>query len=286
MGNDVTEMRPQNGCDVTSSGTDGNKNHQFKTQSTKWIMTWNNYPENGLCLISNKLAPLCSKWVFGLEVGKQGTEHIQGGFIFDTKKRMSSIFRLFGWKPGDNNVPFYITPMRGDWYSQKYCIKDGTCISNDKYFLERKRVMRQQLTSLYGWQQHVVNRIELPPDARTILYVNMKYASGKTSLCHYLNEKYGAVIIDGEKRHLLAQVENNKKSDIFIYNQPADGGSIPWDAMEMIKDGLFASHFGTKNNGMCRIEHYVHLIIFSNKKLDDNIWGYNIDKKRFKIIDK
>lgn len=286
MRTNANDVRTDNQCIVKSEGTGGNKTLQFKTQGIKWIMTWNNYPKDALCTISKVLAPKCEKWVFGLEVGAQGTEHIQGGFILESKTRMSSIFRLFGWKPTDTKVPFYITRMRGDWADQKYCLKDGTAISNDKRFLQSKLTLRPSIDTFRGWQQHVINRVEMKPDARTIIYVNMGYASGKTTLCHHLCKKYGAVMIDGEKRHLLAQVENNKKSEVFVYNQPADGKRIPWDAMESIKDGLFASHFGTKNNGMVLLEHYVHLIIFSNHPLEDNLDGYCIDRERFKVIEK
>lgn len=283
MGKNATAMRHTNECNVKNSSTEGNKGPQWNIQGYKFIMTWNNYPDDGLFQITNKLVPYCSKWVFGLEVGEQGTPHIQGGFIMDgqTKTRFSSIFRKFGWKPEDDKLPFFLRRMKGDWYDQKYCLKEGTAISNDKFFLERKRTLRKTITQLRGWQQHVINRLNQPADERTIIYCNLPYKSGKTSLVHYLNDTYGAVLIDGEKRHLLAQVENNKKADVFIYYQPADGGRIPWDAIESIKDGIFASHFGTKNNGMCKIEHYIHLVIFSNRKLEDNLWGYHIDKERF-----
>ena len=280
MGKDATDLRPQNEGIATSNLEKGNKGLFPKTQSNKWVMTWNNYPEDVFATLSKNLATKCDKWVFGLEEGKQGTKHVQGGFILSAKTRITTLWKMLGWK-GEGDAPCWLKPMKGKWYDQKYCLKDGSVISNDKFFLERKRKMRPIIENLFGWQKHVDNRIQMEADGRTIIYVVQDYAKGKTEMCRYLCSKYGAVILDGEKRHVLAQVENNKKSDIFIYNQTADGGCIPWDAMESIKDGLFSSHFGTKNNGMVIIEHYVHLVIFSNKSLESALRGSKIDKNRF-----
>merc|ERR1711981_746396 len=95
-----------------------NTSKECKFQAKNWVMTINNYRDNILEELKDYLVPLCIKYVFYKEIGKEGTKHIQGAFILKKKTRQGTIYNLLKCK-------FFLEKMKGKWNDQIYCLKEG-----------------------------------------------------------------------------------------------------------------------------------------------------------------
>lgn len=90
---------------------------QTKMVSRSWCFTLNNYTAEEELYIKNEWTKLATLLVFGKEVGKEGTPHLQGTVCFKQTMRLSGVKALCGrshWEVTKS--------MRG---SIKYCEKDG-----------------------------------------------------------------------------------------------------------------------------------------------------------------
>ena len=98
---------------------------QFK-QLKNWFFTWNNYPEGALELLEEKFKPMSLRYCFGLEVGAQGTKHVQG--CVELRKRA---------RPTEFDLPKQIhwEKTRNKTDAVSYCGKDGTDVRKYDYAL-------------------------------------------------------------------------------------------------------------------------------------------------------
>lgn len=89
-----------------------------------WTLTLNNYSEEEYSNLIKVAQQHTEKYVFGKEVGKCGTHHIQGYINFKNGKTFESVIRIL------NNPRFHIEGAKGspkqNW---NYCTKDGEYVS-------------------------------------------------------------------------------------------------------------------------------------------------------------
>nr|QKV51297.1 putative replication associated protein [Crucivirus sp.] len=95
-----------------------------KSRKKNWVFTWNNYTVEDLKTVNEQWLKLPNMRcvVYEPEIGKQGTPHLQGFFIFDTLKSFKQVKEMIDkrvWfaqmrKPIDANL--------------KYCSKEGGTI--------------------------------------------------------------------------------------------------------------------------------------------------------------
>lgn len=237
----------------------------YKFQAINWIMTWNNYPVDVFEQIEQHLQPLCDKWIFGKEIGKCGTPHIQGAFKLKKKMRQGSIYKLFGCE-------FYLDKMKGRWNDQIYCAKEGEFIC-DKPIRRKPTLISYDM--LRPSQKKIADKFKDYEDAlfgRKIYWFWESNGNwGKSILCKYLVDFEDAFIVQGKNSDILfgiaEYVKNNGNSPkIVVLDVPrCNCGHVSYQAIESIKNGLFYSN--KYESGMCRFDS-PHILVFSNQEPD------------------
>lgn len=237
----------------------------YKFQAVNWIMTWNNYPDDVFEQLSNKLAPLCDKYIFGKEVGAQGTPHIQGAFKLKKKMRQGSIYKLF-------NCEFFLDKMKGRWNDQVYCAKDGNFIC-DKPIRKKPSIITYDM--LRQNQKDIADKFkdyENPIFGRKIYwYWESDGNWGKSILCKYLVDCEDAFIVQGKNNDILFGIAeyvkaNGNSPKIVVLDVPrCNNNHVSYQAIESIKNGLFYSN--KYESGMCRFDS-PHILVFSNQEPD------------------
>lgn len=237
-----------------------------------WAFTLNNWTEKQYSSIVPKLDYLCDRWVIGKEVGDgveedritgelipKGTPHLQGYLEFKKKKRPVGAI-------GIKEIHFairYKNATGEDNYN--YCSKDGD--------FECKGFPPPVITinrkDFYPWQEEMVKLFETPCpwDDRKIYWRHGNINIGKTQFCKWMIKHLDAVVIDGDKKHILSQVQNCPTCNIFIVLLAYGDEKVSYRALEQIKDGLFCATFGTDNNKMT-IRNAPHLLIIGNEEPD------------------
>lgn len=235
-------------------------------QLVNWCCTWNNYPLDAPETLSKVMTPLCKKYVFQKEIGKEGTPHLQGTFCLRKKMRWSEF-----------NLPLNI-----HWEktinvkaSFEYCSKDDT---RDGLQIWRHptniKTPLQTILVLRPWQQKVVDAIMLPPDDRTVNWVyNPEGNQGKTVFAKYMYAKHDAIIATGggakDIACLLALLKKDgrdlNKNTTFIFNLARSTEHISWKAIESVKDGLMTS---VKYESSTLVFNCPHVWVLSNELPD------------------
>lgn len=253
-------------------------------QSKNWVMTWNNYPSNVFGLLNKHLVPLCEKYVFGKEVGKEGTPHIQGAFILTNKMRQGTIYNLLGHT-------FFLDKMKGRWEHQNYCIKDNDYITNQKFKKGLKKLPCEDPDKQYKWQKIIIQILKQEADDRSIYWFKGDGNNGKTTFCKYLIRFHEAIILGGKCADMKNCINDYKETngytpELIVINitKSFDKEYVSYGGIEEVKDMCFYS--GKYKGGMID-GNPPHLFIFSNeypnwdKVIQDRWKCYNIDKDKW-----
>lgn len=259
----MIEQVEQFGGNKQSPNCNLNSFCEYKFQATNWVMTWNNYPDNVFEQIEQCLIPLCDKYIFGKEVGAQGTPHIQGAFKLKKKMRQGSIYNLLGSK-------FFLDKMKGRWSDQVYCEKDGDFIC-DKPIRRKPKLLTYDM--LRPNQKLIADKFkdyEDPIFGRKVYwYWEEKGGWGKSILCKYLVDCEDAYIVQGKNNDILYGIAEYVKTHgnspkIVVYDVPrVNQGHVSYQAIESIKNGCFYN--GKYEGGKCRFDS-PHVIVFSNQE--------------------
>lgn len=241
-----------------------------------------------ITILKNFFDLYCSSYVFQKERGSNGIEHYQCMVKLNTKARRSRIRMLLQQKLAIEGKVLqfpngsYCEPCKSWLKSKDYCMKSDTRIGSI-YFKNLDLIEKQEFTfpELYDWQQEIVEIVKTEPNDRNIIYVNKNYRAGKSLLCKYLIVKHDALIVDGNENHILALVAGKPDVRVVVIDCAADNKRLCWAAVEKIKNGFFASHFGTKGTKMILLKNKVHVIVFSNNKLEKELKNRRIDRERF-----
>lgn len=240
----------------------------------QWCFTLNNWTQEEYSSIVPLCRETCIKWIIGKEVGEKcGTPHLQGFCYFKNKVRPKSVFNFtdrIRWEKCKGNAE----------QNFNYCNKSGDYIS-EGFPKPPTTIKRSQF---YPWQEKMVKIFEVPCkwNCRTIYWRYGDVNIGKTQFCRWLCVHMGAVVIGGENKHVLAQVQN-QPAPIYIILLVYGDDEINYKATEQIKDGLFSTAFGCDNNRM-EVRDAPHLLIIGNEPPDTNHPNFHPGKYNVKRI--
>jgi len=244
-------------------------------KSKYWCFTLNNFTVGHLGQLQEQFKAKNVGYLFGEEVGEQGTPHLQGYIEAETRIRPLEHFDL----PPE----VHWERRRGTKVeNQRYCSKDGKV-----HCWKIRPIHPVTVTEIHGWQTIVAKLFDSPPDKRTIYWIWEKDGErGKTGLARYLCHHRGAYFMNGAKRHCLAAAFKALDVDLFIFGYPRTSeGYVSYDALESLKDGLFFSGFGVEATGMC-LRNHPHILVLCNfppdkSKLSMDRWkvGQIVDQR-------
>lgn len=235
-----------------------------------WCFTWNNYPENWLDLIVPKFQHL-KGGIGGLEVcPTTGTPHVQGYIEFKSKSRPFSLDlpKEIRWKAARGSRK----------QNDQYCSKEGNvafAFGTLKPKIDMECTVDDILTyeDMYSWGQRLENMVAgcLPEktDRRIFWFWSEAGCMKKTETARRLVFHHNACIIQGGRKHVLATAYKNA-APIYILTVPrTDEGFVSYASIELLKDALYMSAFGTEATGMVnRKKPWV--IVFANFPADTN----------------
>ncbi len=221
----------------------------------RWILVWNNYPDDWLKILD---VPEVSHFVFGREVGQNGTPHIQGYLWFAAKQR-----------------PFTIYPKNRDIHWE---VARGTLLQNIayatkdmNYVVKGFKVPRCPMVIVpnYQWELDLLKKIKEEPDDRTIMwYWSERGKTGKSQMAKYLCLRHKALILSGTNKDAFNGVVGYQQSmgdypRIIVLDLPRAFNILRFNyqLIEQLKNGLF---FSPKYEGAMCIFDSPHIVIFSN----------------------
>lgn len=259
--------------------TGGNTKTPVKGQispAKKWLFTLNNYSEDEVSSIVPILDKHAEMGIIAYEGYQENkTPHLQGYFELKTKNRPIGLFK---------NTRIHFEKAKGTKEDNViYCSKEGRVFYKKNVRDPPRTIKREEF---YLWQENLVRIFEKPCewDCRKIYWRYGGMGIGKTQFCKWLCVHLGAVIIGGEARHMLAQVQN-AKAPIYIILLAYGDEKVSYRSIEKIKDGLFTSCFGTDNNKM-HIENSSHLLIIGNEEPDYDDRHFHPEKYDVEEIEK
>lgn len=233
-------------------------------RARKWIMTLNNYTLDEVDKIECYLKKNCDKWIFGFEVGEQGTPHLQGYMEFKSARSLDALRKVC--------ARWHLENARGSLkQNYDYTSKDG----NYRYggFNPEKIAWTCCIKHLYLWQEKVINIIKEKPDERSIhWFYEDKGCSGKTTLQKHIFCNFkGVIVLSGKandmKNGIVEYVKKNGEvPDIILINIPRTNLEyLSYTGLEEVKDMFFYSgkYEGAMVCGPCP-----HVICFANQGPD------------------
>lgn len=251
-----------------------------------WCFTWNNYPEDWQDLIVPKIQ---SSGLFGCqpEVGENGTPHIQGWCAFSEKLRPLSLGlpKKISWRKMkgtvEQNVPYCSKDKTkaGDYITNRVAPRVPISMAVDDEDI-------MSLEEMYPWGRELVERVSgcLPDKLdRTVLWYWSKAGQmKKTETARHLVYHHDACVIQGGRKHVLAVAYKNP-APIYILTVPrTDEGFVSYASIELLKDALYMSAFGTECTGSVnRKKPWV--VVFANfapekETLSEDRWEvHNVD---------
>ncbi len=126
-------------------------------------------------------------------------------------------------------------------------------------------------TSLRPWQSELNERLNRPPDDRTIEFiVDYRGNTGKSWFCEYymsLHDKQAQYLRVAKRDDLAYAI--NPECRVFFFDVPRKGAEyLQYVILESLKDRkVFSPKYGSRTK---RIAHNVHVIVFMNEDPDSN----------------
>lgn len=216
-------------------------------------------------------------YVFGREVGKSGTPHIQGYFRLKTKERFETL---------RNKYPVFkrchFESARGtDQQNLAYCGKDQDYVTSIK-----KMVPLKLINDMRPWQIELKSKLDKEPDDRSLIWIfDPATKNGKTALMKYMINKLGCPFsYGGRMSDVINLIFNNKDyfryAEIpimfFNFTKTIDAGHLNYSLFEAIKDGCISNN---KFETGCFLMNPPHVVILCNQLPNTKKMGAN----RFEI---
>ncbi len=162
---------------------------------------------------AERVLDACGKYIFGEEVGEQGTPHLQGAVRFKQKQRFTAVTKLFPgkgvhWekmkKPWERSLIYCAKEMKGDWSKLH-----GNVPEASRWKPYEKLVLEQEYKDVdwYPWQQDVIDIINGPVHPRRVYWFwEPEGDSGKSYLMKWLALNYTCIIGGGKQADVFHQV--------------------------------------------------------------------------------
>jgi len=249
--------------------TDGdgacNTGSKPRPEAKGWFMTFNNHTEEDAKHVATMATNLCLKFRMQEEEGENGTRHLQGSFLFKSKKRLSELKK---WSP---KIHWEIT--KNSQAAMEYCAKSETACGArwSKGYPRPVKILNED--SLFPWQRAIEEMLKTDPDDRKIYWYWGATGIGKTTFCKYLSVKYGAVPLSGKsadmKNGIIEYVKKNGDTPeriIIPIPKTFNLDYISYEGIEQVKDMYF---YSGKYEGGVVCGNCPHLIIFANEPPQD-----------------
>lgn len=254
----------------------------------KYDFVLNNYTKNDMATLATEFQRICTRYIWGEEIGEQGTPHLQGGIWLRKKTRITELKHIC-------NGRLSFRKIRNEKALFDYCQKDQTNIIKFGNFndLEDDEIYTGQdlPTILYPWQDTVLKILKEVPDDRTIHWIYDNIGNtGKSKFTKFMEFHYNATgITKGKYSDIMNFLYNIKKLKILLVDLARNtDGNVSFNALEDAKSG---SIFNTKYETGKKLILSPHVLVMSNSlpnltKLSIDrwkIWGINEQKELFNI---
>lgn len=287
--------------------------------SRYYCFTLNNYDEAELVSLRNCLSSEKVRYaIFGREVGKEGTPHLQGYVCFKNSVRRVSVSKMVG-------IRAHIEACKGsEAQNRTYCSKGGDIEEFGKSSEAGKRndldafveevksgnhdvkALRDSHRSVFAryprfcldiladhqvnvapesfplrpWQIELNSILIKPPDDREIIFVVDKDGdTGKSWFCKYYMSLHDKCFYIRPTKHAdMAYALPDDVRVVFLDCTRQQVEHFPYSFVESVKDGLV---FSSKYESRMKTLGKVHVVVMMNSAPDET--KLSID--RFKYID-
>lgn len=269
---------------MTQNGTVGTVGGNTSTPTKKsrsFCFTLNNPVEAEIKEILWNLEQ--TSYIFQEEIGESGTYHIQGCFRVKNPMAFKNIKKF---------MPRAHIEKCKSWKSSvKYCCKDETRKPDGKIWNSKDIKLPVKIRDIIKskgankFQEKILKLIQeqkMKEDDRTVNWVFDKKGNiGKTALVRHICLTENALLVGGKKNDILygvsSWIEKKESLDILLINLARDKDMVSYEAIEVIKDGIF---YNSKyESGMCIFNPPV-VIVFANCEPDYD----TLTKDRWNLI--
>lgn len=279
-----------------------------------YSFTLNNYSEEEVTDIKEKLIPITKRFILGFEVGDQLTPHIQGCIVFSKRVTFNFVKDVFKGrahveKTKDIDASFTYCKKEGNYFLHgdepkkaslddfKNDVKNGIidvatlrekhsmcfarysrfCID---YINDNHPKIEKPIYPLRDWQINLNNILKREPDDRTIIFI-VDYVgnTGKSWFCHYFSTLHSNVQImsPGKRADLSYALKVDTKYIFFDCCRSKQQDFIQYDFLEDLKNGYV---FSSKYESMYKRLNKVHVCVMMNEDPDRT----KLSKDRYLII--
>ncbi len=250
-----------------------------------YCVTWNNYPSDAFDTLRTKLGngQFPCEYIFGKEVGSEGTPHLQGYIYFRNQ---------VAWKTVTQMLPLcHILKAKGSKAQNlKYCSKEGAFISTfPPSKKERALALYPPTTGTWRpWQQAVISYVEGSRHPREIAWFWEPIGgAGKSWLALYLFLRFQAILGGGRRTDVFHQVigwqeeHEGKDPTLILIDIPRERQQyFQYSTLECLKNRLGAS--GKYESSAFYFVEVPHVVVFSNEppdqsRLSADRWSHIID---------
>lgn len=241
--------------------------------SKYWCFTYNNYPEDAVVELCDCFTKHDVDYIFGKEVGKKGTPHLQGyvctkGGPKENMIRPMETFKL----PKDIH---WEKRRKSHKHNVNYCSKDGDYYHSDGCKPSKRPLVKVTRELLRPNQVEIADMFkdyEDPLRGRKIYWFwEPKGNWGKSFLATHLIDFHDAIEVSGASKDIfcgIAATLADKDIKTVIFDVPRSSLEyISYQAIEKLKDGKF---FSPKyESGMVRYNK-PHIICFANEPPEEH----------------
>lgn len=247
----------------------------LKNQRYEYDFVLNNYSQEDIEHLSQIVKENCKAWVYGFEVGEQGTPHIQGYINLIKKNRITGLKTIFGSR-------YSFREARNREALIKYCQKG----ENIQKHGIKVPVVIKCISELRPWQKEIEDIFFTEPDGRTInWYWENTGGVGKSSFCKYMYMIHQCLVIQGGKLADIMNIIFNTNMDdvkMMLIDIPrCNRNKVSYSSIECILNGMITN---TKYETGTKVFNPPHIVVFSNyePEIDEDVCS--LDRWKVKEI--
>lgn len=258
------------GSDGSSRRVSGNTKKPRPNASKNWFFTYNNFGSNKISF-QEKLEEICDKYIFQVEVGEQGTKHLQGCIELKIKGRPLELFKEF------KGIHWEKTKSKNK--AVEYCQKEAT--KEDGPWAKGYKINPPpeylKYEDMKDWQKELVDMCIGPAENRKIhVYVDIIGGSGKSAVARHLVIKHGALLVAGKAADMKSAIASMLKAGkeeptILILDIPRSVEHVSWGGLEEIKNGTFFSQ--KYESSMVILRKSPHVVVLTNHEIENGTYS-------------